>query len=214
MTTSLCAQCGSTLPEGAVVCIHCGSAVAQPPPAATEAALAAPFTPAPQTPTEPAYIPPDYTPDSSAPAYIEDNYLNGIGGWLILPVIGLALAPFFYIHGIYADFHVLYGSRFQTSLDTRPGLVALIYFELINNSVFIAASIGLNLLLYKKRRIFPTYMCIYLLAQFLFVLADHLMALRFNPDSSWAMAQRAFFTCVVWVSYFVRSKRVEATFTR
>jgi hypothetical protein len=196
--TSLCARCACEIAEGDEGCAHCGAAVAQPLPTADTAPIALP--------------PLSTTPVLSTPMFSMESDLIGIGGWLILPVIGLAISPFLFLHGVYTDLRILFGSQFQTALATRPALAGLILFEAINNTILFAATICLNILLYRKKRAFPTYMTIYLGAQFVLGLVDHLAAVRFNPDSEWTAVARGFFAAIIWIPYFLRSRRVEVTF--
>jgi hypothetical protein len=188
----LCKQCKSGLDDGAVVCATCGCAVEEP---STPARLIEPL--------------PD---DEPAFKYATDSDLIGIGGWLILPSIGLAVAPFLFLHGIYTDLHVLHAGRYQAGLSTHPALAGLILFEAINNSVLLVATLGLNALLYRKKRRFPFYMMLYLGGQFLLQLTDHLMALHFNPQSSWTQVIRGLLGAAIWIPYFLKSRRVEVTF--
>jgi hypothetical protein len=138
--------------------------------------------------------------------------LNGIGGWLILVAFGLALSPFFILHGVYTDLHILTADRYQAGLALRPGLAGLVMLEAITNSVFLAAVVCLNILLYRRKRAFPTAMVVYFAAQIVWVLTDHLMALKYNPHSTWTGVLRTILTGVIWIPYFLHSQRVEETF--
>lgn len=188
--TTVCAQCSSALNEGSLVCPSCGSAVA------VNSGI-----------TE--------TGSTDAPIFksIEDpNDLNGIGGWLILPAIGLAISPFISLHGVYRTLEVLTGSHYQAFLSFRPGLAALILFEAITNTILFASLVCLNYLFHTKKRAFPTAMILYFCGQFFLLLIDHLMAMRFNPNAQWTAVARSFFAALIWIPYFLNSRRVEATF--
>jgi hypothetical protein len=211
----LCRQCESRLEEGAVVCPTCGCAVEEParsefvPVQAVETSTeAAPHEAksAPRVLIEP-------LPDTG-PAYREelDTDLIGIGGWLILPAIGLAISPFLFFHGVYSDLHLLTGAAYKTSFASRPGLFDLVIFESINNSVLLLATIGLNVLFYGKKKAFPLFMMLYLGGQFLLGFTDQLMALQFNPHSSWTQVVRGFIGAAIWIPYLLQSRRVEVTF--
>jgi hypothetical protein len=217
-----CSQCGSLLGDGDVLCTNCGSAVdlsatqqVEAAPAiehviATPAAaqLPAPFDPAASSPAQHAVS----QPAISSPMFSSGNDLNGIGGWLFLVAFGLAISPFFILHGVYADLLILYGDRYQPGLAVRPGLAGLVMFEAITNTTFLAAVVCLNVLLYQRRRAFPTAMVVYFVAQFVWVFADHLMVLRYNPRSDWTVVLRTIVATIVWIPYFTQSQRVQATF--
>src|ERR1035441_8705208 len=143
--TTTCATCSSALDEGTPVCPNCGTAVAASPGVVETAPSTAPIF----------------------KSFEDRNDLNGIGGWLILPAIGLAIAPFFALYGIFVtDLPMLTGSRYQIFLTGHPGIFGLLIFEIIVNALFLAGSLGLNFLFYKKHRLFPSYMIAYLVTQF------------------------------------------------
>ena len=141
-----------------------------------------------------------------------DGDLKGIGGWLILVAIGLAVSPFLSLHGIYRDLNILYGDRYQPGLVAQPALASVIMFEAVTNTLFFLGMIWLNFLFYTKKRAFRASMILFLGTQFLLLLADHVMALRFNPHSSEMVVARSFMVCLFWIPYYMRSRRVEVTF--
>jgi hypothetical protein len=192
--------------ESAVVCVHCGQATDAPVPAAPPASTSE-HTPVPagfeQQPTAPLF---------SAVGDSADRGLTGIGGWLILPAIGLALNPFIALFGLAVGLLLLFGSEGQIALAHKPGLEPVILFEIFTNIVFLTMLIVLNIFFYQKKKAFPTCMIIFLGTQFVFLLADHLMAAPLNPHSSPATVIRSLVVCAIWIPYFLRSRRVELTF--
>jgi hypothetical protein len=191
MTIS-CATCSSALEEGSLVCPNCGTTVA------VDSAIAV-------------------TGSTDAPAYKHDEDLNGIGGWLILPAIGLAIAPFVALYIIFmVDLPVLTDSKYQEVLTRHPALPGLLIFEIIANAFFLAGSLGLNFLFYKKKRVLPTCMIAYLIIQFLLIMADNLATAAFIPSANTAgnifEVVRSFVGAVIWIAYFHSSIRVENTF--
>ncbi len=146
------------------------------------------------------------------PAFATETDLKGIGGWLIPTMIGLGLGPLFALHGIYTSLHVLYGSGFQSSLAARPGLALLILFEATTNGILLIALVGLNVLFYRTRRSFPGWMITYLIAALLSTLTDHLFALHFHPVAQWGAVFQRLFAALIWVPYFLQSRRVKQTF--
>ena len=146
------------------------------------------------------------------PTFLIDSGLRGIGGWLILPAIGLALSPFLSLHGIYTDLRVLSNRSYENYLATHEGLAGLILFEAINNTIFLFAAIYINFLLYTKKRLFPIAVIVFYAGSFILLLTDNLIALRYNPHSEWTTVARVFITCIIWIPYFLSSQRVKATF--
>jgi len=151
---------------------------------------------------------------SYLPSFSMGNDLEGIGGWLILVAIGLALAPLSCLHGMIVDLRVLYGRSYQTHLGARPGLAALVLYEAATNTIFLFAILALNLLFYLKKKAFPFWMITYLVCHLALIFIDHIAALRFYPHSSPASLLQSLVGTVIWIPYYLRSERVTATFVR
>jgi hypothetical protein len=202
--TMRCSQCGSEISESTAVCGVCNGA-GQDAESSNPTALGTP-----------AVIVPSETPDSTnvpfVPMFATGSDVKGIGGWLIPTIIGLTLGPFFELRGIYRDLHVLDGAQFQAGLAARPGIAVLILFEAMTNAIFFMALIGLNILLYRTRRAFPGWMITYLVAALLITLCDHIWTMHFHPSTPWTAVFQRLAAAVVWVPYFLQSRRVEQTF--
>jgi hypothetical protein len=182
--TTFCATCSSALYEGSQVCPNCGTAVA----VSDGVVEVAPTT----------------TPVFKS--FEDQNDLNGIGGWLILPAIGLVVSPFMSLHGIFVvDLPILTGGKYEEFLTGHPAVTALIVFELTTNAIF-----------FTKRRILPRCMIAYFAINFFLLLADHLATRALLPSTdstSGTMAVvRAFVGAAVWIPYFLVSRRVKTTF--
>ncbi|MGO9775686.1 MAG: DUF2569 family protein [Terracidiphilus sp.] len=193
--TDSCARCSSPLDEGSILCAHCGAAVSTDPSVAEAAPATAPIF----------------------KTFNDRKDLEGIGGWLILPAIGLAITPFITFYNLFGlDIPALsrYGSGLL--LNGHSGLIGLLVFEIIMNIILLAGAIGLNILLYSKKRIFPKCMIIFLTANFLFILGDQIAvsALLASADRVSGITDviRAFIGAVIWIPYFLNSQRVAQTF--
>jgi hypothetical protein len=196
--------------EGDVVCLQCGCAICD------ESGLTADTTPhslsAPVQPTNYAAQVAVEPPSLSSPLFATETDLRGIGGWLIFTVIGLAVAPLLTAHGAYVDLRILYGNQYQAGLTARPALAGIVLFEAATNTILLATQIVLNVLFYRTRKIFPAWMIAFLAANFFVTLIDHLWVMRFSPGTSWSMVERTFVSALIWIPYFVRSRRVKLTF--
>jgi hypothetical protein len=199
-----CQHCGSQLEEGAVVCVHCGQATSAPAPPADSETVPVAALAEPQEHTGGTLF--ASARDSA------DRDLHGIGGWLIFPAIGLAISPFLSLHGVYSDSNVLFGAEFQNALTERPGLVPLLVFELATNMIFFCGSIALNVLLYKRKKAFPASMITFLAGQMVLLFIDHLWAAQFHTVGDPTGLVRSVVGCLIWIPYFLRSRRVEITF--
>ena len=200
---TFCNQCGVEIAdETGGACANCGvaknqsEASGQPPPT--------PLMPVPDAVLSASTL--------SVPKFATDSDLKGIGGWLILTVVALAVGPFISLHGVYTDFKVLHAVSYQESLAARPELAALILFEGLTNLILLITQIGLNILLYKTRRSFPRWMIAYLIAGIFFTLCDHLWTMHFNHSTQWTAVLQRVVAALVWIPYFLRSRRVELTF--
>ncbi|MDR3773197.1 MAG: DUF2569 family protein [Terracidiphilus sp.] len=192
---TVCRNCASALEENAAVCVHCGCAV--------DPENAAALVPADAPAAPQAY---------GSPIFSMGNDLAGIGGWLILVAIGLAVGPFFRLRGIVVDSQFIFTTRFQAAVVARPGLEAIIFYELVTNSFFLAFLLLLNLLFYRKRRSFPTFMIFNLAAQFVTQLIDHLWAMHFGSSGEWTLVLQTLVAACLWIPYMINSIRVEQTF--
>jgi hypothetical protein len=189
--TDSCARCSSPLDEGSILCAHCGAAVA------TDLGVVE---------AAPAYV----------PTFLPANDLEGIGGWLILPAIGLALTPFICLGPIFTDIQLLTAGDHQSLFANHPSLTALLDSEVVINLAFLAATICLNILFYTKKRILPKCMVAFYSAQCVLLLVDHLAATAIFPSvdlsSGLITVIRSFVVAAVWIPYFLNSQRVEQTF--
>lgn len=188
-----CKQCSTQLDDCAAACTHCGAALPVPLPPQIETT-----DPSPQA--------------FGVPSFSTGSDLEGIGGWLILVALGLAAGPFLLVRGIYTDLHFLYGGQFQSGLARYPGLVALILFEAVSNSIFLLGLIALNFLFYRKKRTFPGWMITYLAFNCSIILIDHLGALRYSPHTASTALVRSIVGVLIWIPYYLRSERVKVTF--
>jgi hypothetical protein len=142
-------------------------------------------------------------PSSAGPA--------GIGGWLILPAIGVVALPIRLLAGLknYADAFaaVPADSLIHTLLIVDLGLtVALTAYGIYTAVQF-----------FGKKRAAPRLFIGLLLAQLAFVLLDSLTALlflgvpMFDPDTVRTLLV-LLIACAIWTTYFRRSVRVRNTF--
>lgn len=177
----------------ASLCAHCGTAKEnEEAPALSDAAPAA----------DPGLTPPGSTTQTD---------LKGIGGWLILQAIGLAIAPLMSLQGVFTDLRILNGAAYQPGLHAKPELALLILFEASTNVIMFLALIGLNVLFYRTRRAFPRWIITFLVGAFLVTLCDHLWAVQFLPTNWTAVLQRLV-AAAIWIPYFLQSRRVQQTF--
>jgi len=149
----------------------------------------------------------------------------GIGGWLILVAVGLCLTPIRIGAEILASLRPLTGALWHAV--TTPGTRAYhplfgpwIVGQLVVNSVLLLWSLALLYLFFAKKRAYPRLMIAFLIVRALVQIADISVALRIPlvanslQLSSFGGVATAIVVAAIWVPYFVRSRRVQATFVR
>lgn len=138
---------------------------------------------------------------------------KGLGGWMILPIIGMILSPIFIIAGFGPLFSlVVSGSIFKLS----AGHQLFIWVEIIGNVLFFIGWIYALFLCFGWSEKFPkTYIAV-LVANLAFQLFDLLIASGFfgyQPETGdFRDLGRAALACAVWIPYMLQSKRVRNTF--
>jgi hypothetical protein len=188
--TTLCSNCASEIPEGSSTCAACGTETGAAPPA-----------------------------QLSAPLFSASEDLEGLSGWLVLVAIGLVVSPFVMLFTIVTvNLPFLTDHRYQPYLSSHPAFAALAVFEVITNIIFIASVLGLAFLFFTKRKAFPTFMILYLVTQCGVILFDtiavHALVPSADLSAAYTSVARSLIGALVWIPYFVVSRRVKATFIR
>jgi len=157
------------------------------------------------------------------PAPAKDAANMSIGGWMILPAIGLVLSPILTLPEIISEdfFGQANWDAFKLIYpDTTYLLWTLVSFELVYNILITIFNVLLIVLFFQRRTSLPKLISIYFLASFIFLLADSVFAAQLLvvgeelPDYStlWSDAGRSFIAALIWVPYFLTSERVKNTF--
>jgi hypothetical protein len=150
---------------------------------------------------------------SNSPA---DRELKGIGGWLILPAIGLVIGGLGLAGGVVSAVVGIFLATSETATETTAGpvpfLVALALVEVI---LFVANAYAAYLF-FRQRAVAPRAMISLLILGLAsaiglmgLALALGLYILLLNIGGALAGSVIA---CLIWIPYFKRSERVKATF--
>jgi len=155
--------------------------------------------------------------------------VEGIGGWLILPIIGLFLTPiissFQLINVVLPSFEATTWAALTTqgSPAYHPVWAPYLIYGLIATIILIISAIALLIILFKKLSILPSLIIVY----FIFILATALVdntiyytvILDAFPQLGASMQSeltqqliRALIGTTIWVPYFIKSERVKNTF--
>lgn len=161
---------------------------------------------------------PSYNPE---PKPAPEKY-SQIGGWLVLPAIGLCISPITLIvdlvKGDYfkLDFYALIID--STSAAYNPALGLFVLVEFFINAAELAFIGVLILYFFQRRTSTPLLMAFLYIFTFVFVTGDALIATYwFNvgditPKEVSTMF-RQLIAAAIWVPYFLVSERVKGTFT-
>jgi hypothetical protein len=133
----------------------------------------------------------------------------GIGGWLILPAIGLVFGPFGTIVGIAT------ASIYVGLLEKEyPGFRQAVAIQTALDVLFLSFQIFVAITFFQRRQVTPALMICLYAASFILVFAGELQsatALRTSPDPMPIIKSAVI--GAIWIAYFLVSKRVKATFT-
>jgi len=194
-----CSTCGATLDEGARFCRRCGAAVEDADGDAVKA-------PAPQ------------------PSRAIADGPQGLGGWLILPAIGLFGAPVLWLYFLFADYIPLLQDGGWEVLTTpgydvyHPLWGALLVVELAGTILLTAFDLFLLVLFFRRSPAFPRLYIVSLLAYLAWTVLEVILAVQIPAIVELGYADlirdivQATIVCAIWIPYFLRSRRVKNTF--
>lgn len=154
---------------------------------------------------------------------VDEQKYQKIGGWLYIVGIGVVLNPILYVYTIAQSVSVL--SYDVWRLITTPGtevyhpmLAPLIVFELVTTVGFLVLSIAVAIYFFQKRKILPKLIITFLLSNLAFCVIDFLwvnsitLSVSLGADYLINWVYRTAIACLIYVPYFLKSKRVKGTF--
>jgi hypothetical protein len=200
---AMCRKCFAPLAERASVCAQCGAPVEDP-------------TPAPISDVQPSmaaiHSDSDLRARGGSGSGVRSD-LSGIGGWLILVAIALLSSPIGDVYRIYSDLNTLYGGGLGQVLSDHPGATNLMVTQIVADAIFFICLLALNYLFYRKNKMFPRMMIVYLFVHTIYILfRSHASDVLLGTHVFAASAASATAGASIWISYLVSSKRVKATF--
>jgi hypothetical protein len=156
----------------------------------------------------------------------QNSNLAGIGGWLILPAIGLPIVLLKILFGCY-DLIKTYSVPGVLDLMTTPStkfyvpyLFGLLTFEALIN-IFLIANISYAIYLFFTKSVkAPKTIILFYIVYSLGMLVDTILSMVLIPEnltkdvlgSQIGAVIGAFLTLAIWGTYFYRSERVKNTF--
>jgi hypothetical protein len=153
------------------------------------------------------------------------NEPRGIGGWLILPALGLIITPFRMGFQFYHDLLPVLASETWNAL-TDSGSAAyhplwgpVLIFEVVANLALFAYTLWLLWLFFNKSKRVPRLFIIWLALLAVTQIIDLLLTNQIpavasqptDPESIKDVA-RSIIGAAIWIPYFMKSRRVDNTF--
>ena len=159
------------------------------------------------------------------PASPSFSHLDGLRGWLVLIGFGLLISPFTMLAGMLQTFGpILQGDVWANLHSAGDGphrflWLSIVLFEVFANTAFVVLRLGLIPLFFLKRRRFPLVFNVVSVSQTAFLFFDALVVGVLMPSSSEGagasnamLALRSLAGTLIWVSYMLKSQRVQTTF--
>ena len=138
-----------------------------------------------------------------------------IGGWLILPTIGLCITPIRLIYDLASNESLLSGNGWLTWFHSRQyGYSLFAFAEHIYNVVFLIISILAIILFFQRRTSLPKIITIIYAVSTFVVIADNVLAYQIDPSVNVEYRDiiRSVVGAAIWIPYFNVSQRVRRTF--
>jgi hypothetical protein len=149
---------------------------------------------------------------------------RGIGGWLVLPLLGLIVTPIRIAIQTVRDLAPAFSPATWEALTTPGGpaydpmWAPVIVFEAVASFTLVAFTLILLWLFFRKSRRVPLLMILWLLTTIGLQVADLALAAQIpviasqpDPQSLGELARSAV-GALIWIPYFLVSKRVKNTF--
>lgn len=150
----------------------------------------------------------------------------GLGGWLILVQIGLYTTFFIGIFYLFYSIIPIFSQGTWSMLTSIDSVVyhklwgPVILFETVYNIFMLIFIVFILINFYSKKSVLPRLMIIFYSVGLLFGIVDYILlqfiplAKELNDASSIRDIIKTAVTCAIWIPYFLKSERVENTFTR
>lgn len=154
----------------------------------------------------------DYNPD-----YEGSQETQALGGWLVLPAIGLFLTPFVMLFQLFSTgyFDKSIWNGFELGgYEHYNELNVFLGFELFSVIFFIVFSVLLLVLFFRKRTSFPILIIYFYAINLTTMIFSSFVLNKYGvPDPTAAQdIFKAVLSAAIWIPYFLKSNRVKNTF--
>lgn len=145
----------------------------------------------------------------------------GIGGWLILPAIGLVLGAVQVLRALQEVYEMLADSETLVAVEREiPEMGSLLRLEMAANGILLLAIVVTAILFFSYHRFAPRAFVVFLLLNVVLTIAYVLYAQSVlgahvpHEDLSSGEILSPLLAAGIWIPYFLTSKRVQKTFVR
>ena len=189
-----CRLCGLHIPDGVTSCMMCGNRNLAPV-AAGEA------------------IVPSLGAQTTAKAPGQASFSK----WLWAVAISLIVTPVIRVLAIVnSELPRLSSDQFQSYVQSHPGLLNLLYFEIGMNGFLAISALALNFLFYTRHKIFPNLMVAYVALTLLFRVAEVAAVNSMFPDANLSANYITLVRYLLWagaiIPYLLTSSEVKKRF--
>jgi hypothetical protein len=135
---------------------------------------------------------------------------SGIGGWLLLPAIGLVLSPIFIL--LFVNSRIVPFFTAAQFIGVSGELRTMLILDLVLNLAMFVYNIVIAVFFFKKRKILPKLVITLYALNLFFLLSDRFVFLTLNSEQFTLGLVRGILSSLIWIPYFLVSKRVKETF--
>ncbi|GGF63307.1 DUF3857 domain-containing protein [Wenyingzhuangia marina] len=155
------------------------------------------------------------------PKPIENASNSKIGGWMILPIIGISITPIILIIDFIEQgfFNAnTWNSLLEFKSKNTFSLITLVASEIIYNCCFFCFSILVIIHLYTKRSSVPVLICLLYTLSLLVPILDSYLASILIDDQTFELFSKEtiikLISMLIWIPYFFLSENSQNTFTK
>lgn len=146
--------------------------------------------------------------------------LEGLGGWLILPMLGFIISIFYLPFSFWVTYPDIFAYWDELTNPASSAFIPLfkelIYFEVLGNVLLYGTLLFLCYLFFTKKRLTVRVSIFFYLFSLVLIITDIILAkqLLSVPVESTDIRDifRSVIACAIWIPYFLKSVRVKNTF--
>jgi hypothetical protein len=153
----------------------------------------------------------------------------GLGGWLVLPIIGLFLTTALVGFSAFSQVLPVFFSSTWSNLTTpgsaafHPSWATFLVASAISHFVVLFGAAAALVLMFRKSRFLPLTIMLFYVAVVIYAYIDYWAVFGFLTEAAPGAAAeakpesiktlgRSIVACLIWIPYFATSKRVKNTF--